>query len=99
MVAPAKRFAKKVTKKSPGGRKVTIYKTDKPNHATCALCKGKLQAVPKRSVSGMRALAKTEKRPERGFGGVLCSNCTRSILVQKTRLNSGTLSRADIDFT
>lgn len=69
----------------------------KPSHAVCALCGSKLQAVPKRSASGMRKLAKTEKRPQRVFGGVLCGNCTRLVLKEKARLKAGVLAEGELD--
>ncbi len=69
----------------------------KPSHAVCALCGSKLNAVPKRSSGGLRKLAKTQKRPQRVFGGVLCTACTRLVLKEKTRLKSGALAEGDVD--
>lgn len=99
MVNPAKRHSKKVTRRSPSGKRVVLYGAKKPSAASCALCGGKLQAVPRRSASGMRALAKTEKRPQRVFGGVLCFGCTSKVLKERARLSSGSLTRAEVDFT
>jgi len=45
----------------------------------------------------MAKLAKTEKRPERLFGGVLCSNCVKQLLKEKTRLQGGVLREEDVD--
>lgn len=67
-------------------------KSRKPSHATCALCAGKLNAVPRRRPSDLAKLSKTEKRPERAFGGVLCANCLSKIVKQKTRIASGSIS-------
>ncbi len=72
-------------------------KSKKPSHAKCALCGGKLNAVPKRGVSAMRKLAKTQKRPQRVFGGVLCGSCTRLVLKEHTRLKEGVLSKDGLD--
>jgi large subunit ribosomal protein L34e len=72
-------------------------KSKKPSHAKCALCHAKLNAVPKRGTAGMRKLAKTEKRPERVFGGVLCGSCTRLVLKEHTRLKSGAIAKEDLD--
>ena len=72
-------------------------KPKKPSHAKCALCGAKLNAVPKRGTAAMRKLAKTEKRPERVFGGVLCGSCTRLVLKEKTRLKAGVLSPSELD--
>ncbi len=72
-------------------------KPKKPSHAKCALCGAKLNAVPKLGSAGLSKLSKTEKRPERVFGGVLCTKCTRLVLKEHTRLKSGALSEADLD--
>ena len=64
----------------------------KPSHAICALCSSKLHAVPKRGIAGMRKLAKTKKRPERVFGGILCAGCTRRVLKEKARFKAGVLT-------
>ncbi len=97
MVQPFKRSLKARHRKSPGGKKVTIYKPPRSGKAKCAVCSAKLNAVPSAGVAGMRKLAKTEKRPERKFGGVLCSDCTRQIVKEKIRLQEGTISPAEID--
>jgi len=33
----------------------------------------------------MQKLAKTKKRPERPYGGNLCSKCMRSLMIDKAR--------------
>ncbi len=73
------------------------FKVDKPAKATCAVCKTKLHGVPNRKPSEMSKLAKTEKRPERMFGGVLCHSCTQSIVKEKARLAAGSITRKEID--
>ena len=98
MVAPRHRSTSVRTRhrRSPTGKPVVIYKIRKPARATCALCEAKLHAVPKRKGVELKKLAKTERRPERKFGGVLCSNCTRAIIKFKTRLETGAMSEADV---
>ncbi|MFH0836296.1 MAG: 50S ribosomal protein L34e [Candidatus Micrarchaeota archaeon] len=81
MVKPSLRKAKK-TKRAGG---IVKYKPKKPAKASCGLCGAQLHAVPHRSTAGMRALAKTKKRPERPFGGVLCSKCSTSLYKTKAR--------------
>ncbi|HLC47447.1 MAG TPA: 50S ribosomal protein L34e [Candidatus Norongarragalinales archaeon] len=101
MVNPARRStsAKKRMVRTPGGNVRAIYKTKKPSKATCAICKRKLHGVPNRSVAHMRKLAKTEKRPERIFGGVLCARCVSRLVREKIRLESGILLREEVDIT
>ncbi len=83
--------------KPPVRKAHAIYKKKKPSKARCAMCGGGLHGVPRRSISDMRKLAKTQKRPERMFGGVLCANCVRDLVKEKIRLESGILLREDID--
>ncbi|MFH1200359.1 MAG: 50S ribosomal protein L34e [Candidatus Micrarchaeota archaeon] len=96
MVAPRFRASKKTLRRTPGGRQGVIYKPKKPGKAKCAICGTKLFAVPNRSTVGMRKLARTEKRPERVFGGVLCHACVAQILKEKLRLQSGALTKEEI---
>ncbi|MFH1106906.1 MAG: 50S ribosomal protein L34e [Candidatus Micrarchaeota archaeon] len=96
MVAPRHRTSKKTLRRTPGGRSVAIYKPKKPSKARCAICGAKMFAVPNRSIVGMRKLAKTQKRPERVFGGVLCHTCVQQLLKEKLRLQAGAHTEADI---
>ncbi len=77
---------KRVQKRTPGGRTVTHYEPRKPRQAHCAMCGGLLQGVPRVAPPIFKRLAKTEKRPQRPYGGVLCSSCMR--LVIKTSVRS-----------
>lgn len=83
-------------KRSPGGKRVVIYKNRKPSAATCAVCSLKLNAVPRRKGVELKKLSKTQRRPERKFGGVLCANCTRGVIKFKTRLETGAISESDV---
>lgn len=78
-------------RRSPGGRSITIGKLRKASAVLCALCRTKLHGVPRLRTGALAKLAKTQKRPERLFGGVLCSGCTRDVLVDRARLQSGAL--------
>lgn len=101
MVAPhlRSRSVRRRWRRSPGGRKIFITKPRKPSPALCGLCHCHLQGVPRRGVAGMAKLSKTEKRPERVFGGTLCANCTRDVLVDRARLQSGVLREEDVPLT
>ncbi len=98
MPAPRFRHEKKRMRASPSGKAVSKYKTKKPAKATCSICSKKLNAVPNRTPNEMGKLAKTEKRPQRAFGGILCNSCTQQIYKEKTRINAGTLSKSEVDF-
>lgn len=88
---------KVVAKRSPGGRLAVKHKASKPARAHCGLCGAKLNAVPRAGVGEMAKYAKTEKRPERKWGGVLCHKCTASVIRNSARIAAGRLARRDID--
>ena len=53
------------------------YAKRKPSKAHCADCRAVLHGVASKRPYKMSKLSKTEKRPERPYGGVLCASCTR----------------------
>ena len=101
MVSPRlrSRSTKKTQTRTATRRGVQVYKRGKPSPAICAICQGKLHAVPRRRPYQMGKLAKTEKRPERMFAGVLCHNCVTRLLKQKIRLASNSMKRDDVSLT
>ena len=76
---------RKIFVKTPGGRTVTHFRQRKPSKAICGNCKNQLAGVPRELPSKMANMPKTAKRPERIYGGVLCSKCTRELLQHKAR--------------
>ena len=79
------RSLRKVYRKVPGGRVSIHYKKRKPKAATCGSCGAILKGVPRELPFRMRSMAKTKKRPERPYGGVLCSRCMRQSIISKVR--------------
>ena len=71
--------------KTPGGRTVTHYKKRKPGKAHCAKCGSELKGVPRERPYKMKNMPRTKKRPERPYGGVLCSKCMREVMKEKAR--------------
>lgn len=100
MVAPRLRSnsAKIRQRRSPSGKTILLIRPKKLSTATCALCKAKLNAVPTSREKHSKK-SKTEKRPERIFGGVLCANCVQSLLKERARLQGGILSKTDVSIT
>ena len=86
---PAGRFRSRTFRRDktrlPGSRTVLHYKLRKPKNAHCARCKDVLKAVPRLRPKKMQKVAKTKKRPQRMFGGVLCSRCARREIISKAR--------------
>ena len=68
---------------TPGGKVRIHYAKKRPAAAKCAACKKPLHGVPRGLPSEIRKLSKTEKRPERPYGGNLCSPCARKQIKSK----------------
>ena len=79
------RSLRKVFRKVSGGRVSLHYKKKKPKAAKCGNCGALLKGIPREFPFRMRSMAKTKKRPERPFGGVLCSRCMRQSIIEKAR--------------
>ncbi len=79
------RTLRKVFVKTPGSKVTTHFRKRKPSKAICASCKKQLAGVPRELPAKMVNLPKTAKRPERPYGGKLCSACTRVLLRQRVR--------------
>lgn len=76
-------FAKKQVR-TINGTKV-VYAKRKPKVGTCPVTGEKLKGVPRELPTVMKNLAKTEKRPQRPFGGVLSAKASRQELKRRTR--------------
>lgn len=74
-----------VSVKVPGGRTVIHFKKKKPSKARCSNCGALLKGVPRERPHKMQNMAKSRKKPERPYGGNLCSKCTRNLLRKKAR--------------
>ena len=87
MPAPNKRSRtfRRVFVKTPGGLTKIQYRKRKPAKAHCAGCGALLSGVPRERPYKMQRMSKTEKRPERKFGGILCTRCSRDKLKQAAR--------------
>ncbi len=75
----------RVKKKTPKGRIVIHYIKRKPAKAKCAICKKPLLGVPNLPPNKLRKLSKTQKRPERPYGGYLCPSCLKKKILQETK--------------
>lgn len=99
MVAPKLRKQKRVFRKSPGGKRVILYRKKKTAKRRCDLCGTLLHGIPHGTLSGIRKIPKTRKRPERLFGGVLCGRCVARVVKEKTRLKTGLIKEEEIPLT
>lgn len=85
MKAQKSRSLRRVKVKMPGGITRLVYKRRKPKKARCSGCGALLEGVPRELAAKMKKLAKTKKRPQRPYGGMLCSRCMRKLFVSKAR--------------
>ena len=69
--------------KTPSGKIVVRIVRRKPKIAKCAVCGKPLHGVPREIPSRLRKLAKSEKRPNRPYGGYLCPKCMRNVMKEK----------------
>ena len=79
------RTFRRVFRKTPGGKTVLHYKLRNPKAAKCGTCGAVLKGVPRKRPVDMQNMPKTQKRPERPYGGVLCSKCTREKIKQQAQ--------------
>lgn len=74
---PSLRKAKLKKVRTPGGR-IAYHKVEKKtSYPACGICGKPLGGVPRVRPYKLKSLAKTKKRPERMYGGVLCPRCLR----------------------
>ncbi len=82
------RTFRRIKKKTPGGETKLVYAKRKPSVAHCGRCGAQLQGIPRGTPKDIAKLSKTEKRPERPFGGVLCAKCLRDVMKYEAREGS-----------
>ncbi len=72
--------------KLPGGSGQTIhYKRARVKAGRCVNCSRILPGVPNKTLSELNRLSKSQKRPQRMFGGQLCHACLKESLKQAVR--------------
>ncbi len=74
---------RKVKKKTPGARGRETYLERKPAKAKCGNCGAELHGTPNNKNWERKQGPKSEKRPERPYGGNLCSSCMREKIKQE----------------
>jgi len=79
---------RRVTVRTPGARQTRHYRLRKPSPARCQMTGEKLQAVASKRPDEMAKLSKTEKRPQRPYGGVLSSRAARSVNIAEARMRN-----------
>ena len=78
------RTFRRVKKRTPKGV-VTHYIKKRPKKARCGGCGTVLHAIKHKTPKALNKLPKSQKRPERPFGGALCSRCARADIKARAR--------------
>lgn len=83
MPKPALRSRKyrKIRKKVPGGRLAYKYVKKRQAENQCSKCGGILHGTSRERQ--FKSVSKTARRPNRPYGGNLCSACTRLMVKSK----------------
>ncbi|MBI2542618.1 MAG: 50S ribosomal protein L34e [Candidatus Aenigmarchaeota archaeon] len=79
---------KKVKRRVTSGKVRIHVKREKTALHRCANCKGILHGMKRLMQSRVRKLAKSDRRPDRPYGGYLCSNCTRELFRERARVSN-----------
>jgi len=68
---------------TPNGRRNIHYIKKSPGRAKCASCGNPLPGVPRGIPSAIAKIKRSLRRPDRPYGGRLCSSCTRNVMKNK----------------
>jgi large subunit ribosomal protein L34e len=90
MPNPSEKRKNKRYVRTPSGKVVVRYFKGKSAKHTCAICDSILAGVPHaKKASEVRAMPKSQRRPEVPFGGILCSKCRRAVFEEASRVSMG----------
>lgn len=87
---------RKIERKSPGGRSITIYKNKRTGLHHCGRCGSNLN-MPHDTLK-IRKLSKSEKIPSRAYP-MLCNNCAEELERYKAGFNAKFKLNFNADFT
>jgi large subunit ribosomal protein L34e len=76
---------RRLSMKVPGGRLRISNTRRKPSRPTCPITGQRLQGVPQTKRFKISKMSKSQKRPQRPYGGVLSSSAMRSLIIRKAR--------------
>lgn len=79
------RTFRRVFRRTPGGKSVLRFVRRKPAKPKCAVTKQILPGVARGFKSMVRKLSKTERRPNRPYGGNLSSSAMRRKIIEQVR--------------
>lgn len=80
---------RKLPRVTPGGRHVMHYRRARPSMPHCSLCGMELNGISSKGGASRRTNSRL-------FGGVLCANCTATIVKLGSRIEQGEMKLDDI---
>ncbi|MBI2147294.1 50S ribosomal protein L34e [Candidatus Woesearchaeota archaeon] len=83
------RTKRRVFRRTPSGGVSLQYRNRKPSKAHCAGCSAVLPGVPRVSSRKLMKMPRSAKRPERPYGGMFCSRCSRKLIISTAHLPQG----------
>ena len=78
---------------TPSGRHVIHYERKKNSIPHCAICGNELNGI---SIN-RHAKGRSLRTNSRKFGGVLCANCTGSVIKLASRIENGEMRLSDVN--
>ncbi len=79
------RTMRRVFRRTPGAKLNLHFRMRRPSKAVCGDCGRVLPGVPCERPRKLQSIPRTSRRPERPYGGVLCSACSRKRIIAKAR--------------
>ena len=79
------RTLRRVKRKLPGSKTAMHYKLKKPSAHKCGVCGNVLKGTVRERPGKLKNVPKNQRRPDRPYGGVLCSKCSRSVIRAQAR--------------
>jgi large subunit ribosomal protein L34e len=80
------RTYRRIKTRLPGSTVTIHYVKRKPQLPKCAVCKKELKGTPRAFDFDKKKMGISKKRPERPFGGYMCSSCSRKQIKQEARV-------------
>jgi large subunit ribosomal protein L34e len=73
---------RKVHVKLPSNKSTVHFERRKNSNAVCAICKKPLRGI---ITDNVNKFSKTQKRPERPYGGYICHSCLEKLIKSSLR--------------
>ena len=88
-----------VKRKTPGSHVATHTRREKTSRHKCTLCGSILHGMKRGTNSEIRSATKSQRRPERPYGGQLCTRCTRKVLIVKAKILFGIIKPEEVSIS